>query len=189
MVHSPCSCRQRRASLAPRVLLWTVSVGGGPTAVAVAERSGHIFVGNSNADTVSMLDARTGPVLRTARMEHSPRAVAVDDRTGRVVVLSRGIDDAYVPPIGLSGTVSALDARTGTVLHTVAVGVGPRAIAVDERRGRVFVANTRSNSVSVLDAGSGALLRTVVVGAGPSAAAVDERIGKVFVSTLGDDRT
>ncbi|HKC72626.1 MAG TPA: hypothetical protein VKF37_00270 [Chloroflexota bacterium] len=94
-----------------------------------------------------------------------------------------------MPPIGLSGTVSALDARTGTVLHTVAVGVGPRAIAVDERRGRVFVANTRSNSVSVLDAGSGALLRTVVVGAGPSAAAVDERIGKVFVSTLGDDRT
>jgi len=84
-VHSPCSCRQRRASLAPRVLLRTVSVGGGPTAVAVAERSGHIFVGNSNADTVSMLDARTGPVLRTARMEHSPpRAVAVDDRTGRV---------------------------------------------------------------------------------------------------------
>ncbi|HTD77687.1 MAG TPA: YncE family protein, partial [Chloroflexota bacterium] len=63
------------------------------------------------------------------------------------------------------------------------------AIAVDERRGRVFVANTRSDSVSVLDAGSGALLRTVVVGAGPSAAAVDERIGKVFVSTLGDDRT
>jgi len=46
--------------------------------VAVAERSGHIFVGNSNADTVSMLDARTGAVLRTARTEHSPRAVAVE---------------------------------------------------------------------------------------------------------------
>jgi YVTN family beta-propeller protein len=118
-------------------------VGRGPTAVAVAERSDHIFVGNSKADTVSMLDARTGAVLRTARMDHSPRAVAVDDRTGRVVVLSRGIDDAYVPPMGRSGTVSALEARTGTVLHAVAVGVGPRASAVDERRGRVCVAARR----------------------------------------------
>src|SRR5205823_1761384 len=154
------------------ILLRTVSVGRGPRAVAVAERTGHIFVGNSNADTMSMLDTRTGALLRTTRMEQSPWAVAVDDRTGRVFVLGGGIDDAYVRPLGMSGTVSMLDARTGAVLRTVAVGVGPSAIAVDERRGRVFVANTSSNSVSVLDARGGALLRTVVVGAGPSAAAV-----------------
>jgi hypothetical protein len=77
-----------------------------------------------------MLDARTGAVLHTARMEHSPRAVAVDDRTGRVFVLSRGIDDAYVPPMGMSGTVSALTverwtAPTPRFVSPAPVGVAP----------------------------------------------------------------
>lgn len=37
--------------------------------------------------------------------------------------------------------LSVLDARIGELLRTIAVGVGPRAIAVDERTGQVVVAN------------------------------------------------
>jgi len=49
--------------------------------------------------------------------------------------------------------VSVLDARSGRILRTVTVGLGPYAVAVDERTSRVFVANYDGNTVSVLDAG------------------------------------
>jgi len=43
------------------------------------------------------------------------------------------------------GTVSVLDARGGRVLRTEAVGIAPTALTVDERSGRVFVANRQSH--------------------------------------------
>jgi YVTN family beta-propeller protein len=112
----------------------------------------------------------------------------VASRAGRAFVAN--YDDA---------TVSVLDAHSGALLRTVALGQRPTALSVDEAAGRVFTLNSAridpavpyaasaSTSVSVLDARSGALLRTVVPGALPSALAVDERSGHVFVTNSGDD--
>jgi YVTN family beta-propeller protein len=49
----------------------------------------------------------------------------VDERSGYVFVANSG-----------EATVSMLDARTGTVVHTVAVGLHPCALAVDARSRR-----------------------------------------------------
>ena len=67
----------------------------------------------------------------------------------------------------------------------------PVAIAVDERRGRVFVANKGpvddndvpigNGTLSVLDARDGSILRTIPVGTYPATMAVDAHSGRVFV--------
>jgi hypothetical protein len=44
----------------------------------------------SGPGTVSMLDARTGALLRTATVGVAPDALAVDERTGRAVVACAG---------------------------------------------------------------------------------------------------
>jgi hypothetical protein len=51
--------------------------------------------------------------------------------------------------------VSALDARTGVVLRTVALGNVPYVVHADARSGRIFVIDD-GNTLSVLDATRGA---------------------------------
>jgi YVTN family beta-propeller protein len=127
---------------------------------------------------VRLLDTRDGAVLGSINVGRSgPVAVGVDDQTQRAFVLC-GARSGRMP-----GTVSVLDARSGAVLDTVRVGWLPSGLAVDAPSGRVFVANSGSDSVSVLNARSGAMLDTVPVGLRPTALAVDEAAGRVVVLT------
>lgn len=184
----------------------------GPQGIALDERTNRVFIltnsrhvdastsRTSYSGNVSTLDTRTGAVLRTVHLANPATAVAVDARTTRVFVLTTAIipDDGDLTghsPSG-SGAMTIMDAATGSVLGRVAVGAAPDALAVDERSGRVFVANlgpldldsgipTRAGSVSALDARSGAVLRTVTVGVFPTRLAIDERSGRVFALNLG----
>lgn len=80
-----------------------------PTALAVDERLGRVFVAcldhdnvhglGIGAGAVSVLDATSGALLTTLPVGIGPLAVAVDDSTQRVFVLNT------------EGTVSVFDAR------------------------------------------------------------------------------
>jgi YVTN family beta-propeller protein len=153
-------------------LLRTVAVGRWPHTLAVDERSGHIFITNALDNSVSMVDARGGAVLRTIPVGPNPLAVTVDEHVSHAFVLGGGLwHNEY--PSGRS-SVDQLDTRSGAVLHTVPVGIGANAIAVDARSGYVFVANSSDATVSVLDARTATVVRTVAVGLHPCALAVDE---------------
>lgn len=163
----------------------------GPTALSLAvdERAGRVFVGNEGravgvceaycrvASTVSMLDARTGHLLRTIPVGQAPLNIAVNRRTGRVFVMNAGNNNGDV------GTVSLLDAVSGRVVATTTVGYQPGAAAVDEQAGRVYVPNGASDTVSVLDGKSGRLLRTFGAVHGPGNAIVDTATRHVFVAS------
>ncbi len=169
-------------------LMRVIRVSQAPTVVAMDEQGGHVFVasegrrnkiGNTlGAGTLSMLDARTGALIRRVSLGIHPVTAAVDGRTRRVFVVNGG-------PIGRAGlsagAVTVLNADTGGVLRTVMVGQGAGAIAVDERTVRVFVTNEGSHDVSILDARTGTVLQTVGVGF-PRDVAVDERVGRVVVA-------
>jgi YVTN family beta-propeller protein len=168
-------------------LLRTVGVGLAPSAVAVDERTGRVFVANDGERSVSVLDAYSGTVLRTVRVGFGPIAIATDDRDGRVLVANEGVTDSTGHPLG-DGSVSVLDAHSGKVLGTVVVGMSPSVIAVDQQRGRAYVLNRVSangsvvnGSLSVLDVRRVKLVATITLRASPSAIAVDARTGHVFV--------
>jgi YVTN family beta-propeller protein len=150
-------------------VLRTVGVGLSPRAVAVDERTGRVFVTNDGERSVSVLDAYSGTVLRTVRVGFGPLAIATDDRDGRVLVANEGVTDSAGDPLG-NGSVSVLDARGGKVLGTVVVGMSPRAVVVDQQRGRAYVLNrvdanggVVNGSVSVLDVRRGKLLATITL--------------------------
>jgi len=148
--------------------------------VAVAALGGRVFVGSGQAVTV--LDARSGRVLRTVGVTEAVRHLAVDPRTGHVFIAG-------------TTAVSLLDARHSWSLRTITAGGHPSALAVDARRGRVLVANmgvtdtnglpTGAGRVDIVSARTGAVLRTVPVGVAPSALAVDERTGRAVVVNAG----
>jgi DNA-binding beta-propeller fold protein YncE len=162
----------------------------GAVVLAVDEADGRLFVGDDVRfppfhGVVKVFDTRTGALMRTVAMvrRSSSGIVVVDGRDGRAFMINRP-----------AGTVSVLDARRGIVVRTVAAGVLPYALAVDERRGRVVVvsmgtvssgAATSPGRVSLLDARSGAILSSAAAGWGPIAVAVDERTEHAFVANAG----
>jgi YVTN family beta-propeller protein len=83
-----------------------------------------------------------------------------------------------------AGTVSVIDAATGTVTGTIAVGAGPDAVAVDSAAGSVYVANGGAGTVSVIDAATGTVTGTIAVGSDPGGVAVDPAAGTVYVANF-----
>ena len=192
----------------------SVTVGVSPSSVAVDPRTHHVFVTNWGDNTVSILDAASGRVVRVAAVGHTPSAVAVDERARRAFVLNvnpdsvsvldtvRGVVLRTVPfsklsdvavddrtghvfvldgPDGVHGRAVMLDARSGRVVHTAALGKSSRPVAIDSHTQRAFVPNSDDGTVSVLDTATGRVVRTVRVGSLPYAVAVDERASRVFV--------
>jgi len=79
----------------------SVQVGVTPWAIAVDERAGRLFVLNPGATnmrsgelagpgSLSVVDERTGSVVRTARVGVRPMGLALDRAAGRLVVLNDG---------------------------------------------------------------------------------------------------
>lgn len=169
---------QTRADTPTGGVIGTVSLPAAPTDMAVDNQTGRTFVLNDGNNSVSLIDTHTGRLVRTVSLgigTFPPLALimAIDARANRVVVASRG---TYI---------SILDARTGTLLHTIRGGISPEHIAVDTRTGRTFISNALSSSVTVVDTRRGRLLRTTHVDGQPYALVVDERSGRVFVKSDG----
>src|ERR671939_1577527 len=94
--------------------------GASPHAVAVDVTRARAFVANFNRGTVSVIDTRTGVLVRTIRVGGGPAALAVDEGSGHVFVANFG-----------AGTVGMLDGGRGRLIRTVPVGQVPVAVAVD----------------------------------------------------------
>src|SRR5207249_1180084 len=121
---------------------------------------------------ISVLDARTGAVVRTIPVPGSPYGVTVDRVTARLFVAEN--DHGVV-------VVRTLDAHTGASLHTVTVDGPVPLVAMDELTDRIFIPSpgsgtpsatpagvyTHSGHVLILDARTGILLRTITVSRGP----------------------
>ncbi len=167
---------------------------------ATAER---VFVLNAGYPPtnggVSVLDGRTGALVRADLFPGATgaTAMAVDPRNGRVFVAT-GHRDGKGNNVAPGGVVM-LDGYSGRALRTVTIGANPSALAVDERRGRVFVAVVGDSdfgrpydppkgpgSVTVLDAHNDSVLRTMTVGVNPFELVVAAPAGRVFVLDGGD---
>jgi len=161
-------------------LLYTVPVGASPVALAIDRRTGRLLVANQGlpgpgsfmaAGTVSVLDARSGRLVRAVPVGSRPMGIVVDERTGRAFISNN-----------LGGSISVIDTRVGRLLATRAVGPAPDAMAVDQQAAHLFVADVAANTVSMLDARTGAVLRTVRVGIRPLVVAVNARAHRVLVA-------
>lgn len=176
--------------------------------------TGRIFVaianvGNGlplNTSDLYVLDARSGSVVHRVTIRRILGDMAVDERLGRVYATSYsattllaiqrpGTSMAMEVPAG-TGDVRVLDARTGALLQTVPIKSAAANIAVDRRRGRLFVVSAGPvvalsgiyagpGTVSVLNERNGQLLGTAAVGVNPGAIAVDERTGLAYVVDNG----
>jgi DNA-binding beta-propeller fold protein YncE len=132
--------------------LWLAGVKQfpGPGVPLVDERTDRVFIPDTRDGTVSILHARSGALLRTITVGSGPAGwnpgpLAVDKRTGRVLLAARGAfvpswPNPQAPPLLTgAGSVDVLDGTSGDVLATVPMGLVPESVTLDARTGRAVV--------------------------------------------------
>jgi YVTN family beta-propeller protein len=94
--------------------------------------------------------------------------------------------------IAAPGTVVRVDLASGTLTHTITVGLHPMGLAWDHARNRLYVANGNSDNVSVIDTRTNTLAGTITIapfrehriGLAPTAVALSPD-GATLLVTLG----
>lgn len=146
------------------------------SSLVVDEGSGHLFAGDCQDGAVWMIDARSGRILATTAAGGQPHELEADQRTGRVF-LTLGSNGA--------GGLSVLDASSGRLLRTFALGLGVGLCLFCTPSlpdGPVFATRYQpSVLLYVLDATSGRLLRTVPLGMDSEDRTVDARTGQAVL--------
>ena len=163
-------------SASAQVLLGTINVGHGPSAVGVNPVTNRVYVTNAinETDTVSVIDATTDTVIATVRVGSDPIGVAVNPVTNKIYIANGG-DDLRVTEI---------DGQTN-MTTSIPVGLNPRDIAVDVSRNKVYVVNGSTNNVTVID-GATRGTRTVPVGQAPYRLAINPLTNKIYVTNYAD---
>ncbi len=112
--------------------------------------------------------------LHTVSVGTNPVDVLADERGGHIFVLNSGYDTAQNP-----SSLTMLDARSGNVVHTTALGRASYFMVLDHVTRRLFIADGMVGVVRVIDTRSGAVVGATPAGMGTQLS-VDERTGRVF---------
>ena len=154
-----------------------VNVPPNPHAVAFSASLMRAFTANHESNVVSIIDMRTGRLLKTVPVSRAPHSVAVSPDGGTVLVAGYEANKADL-----------IDAKTMRRTGPFRVGKMPQSVAFAGDGGHAYVVNEGDNTVSVLDGHTGAVTATVRVGRSPRTVAVSPDGRLAYVSN-GDDDT
>ncbi len=116
-----------------------ITIGNGPSGVAVSPVTGLVFVTNFDSNTVSVIDPNTNTVTGSIPVGTGAYGVAVNPG-GNIYVTNQ-----------FSNTVSVIDPATNTVTGSpIPVGLDPTGVAVNPVTGVVYVTNSLDDTVSVI---------------------------------------
>ncbi|MBI4902306.1 MAG: bifunctional YncE family protein/alkaline phosphatase family protein [Acidobacteria bacterium] len=161
---------------------------------------------------LAVIDVSAGKVLQQAETGIAPFAAVISAKGDAAYVSNLGgrppkANELFGSPmqkpdekitvdargVASTGTVMRVDTASGKVTHTIPVGLHPTALAWDEARGRLYVANGNSESVSVIDTAKNVVLRSIalqpfadrVKGIAPTALAVTGDGKRLYVACGG----
>jgi DNA-binding beta-propeller fold protein YncE len=177
-----------------------VNVGAGAEFLAVDELTNTVYVANTSAGTVSVIDGAMCDASDTSGCARKPATVAVGAGAFPIAV-DPATDTVYV---GESDGVAVIDGRTCNASISsgcarapaiVPTGNEPAGIAVDDPAGTIYVSG-ESGTVALIDSatcdaadtsGCARPVATVTVGADPRGDAFDTATSTVYVADAGSD--
>ena len=133
--------------------------------------------------------ALAGVLCLVTLLGHGRPAVAKGFLESQQLAVDEALRRVFAP--GHAHDVAEIDARTGRLLRTIALGWTPQTLCLDAQTHRIYAAGNPASGagqgrLGVIDTGSGRLLRTVAVGRDPISIAVDSRAERAFVVGYGD---
>lgn len=149
--------------------LATVPTGVGARAVAYDPIDRSYYVANAYSSDLTVVNDSTDQATGNISVGLFPSNLIVDPATGNIYVTDLESDPGCMfsgctvsgfPP---SGNVTVVDATTGSVIATVAVGGGPVCLAEDPTLGEVFVTNWGTGTISVVALSSETVVATLTL--------------------------
>jgi YVTN family beta-propeller protein len=122
-----------------------ITVGVSPYQVVSSGDGSRLFVSNWSSESVSVIDTATNKVIRTLHVGMNPND------------MKRSADGRLFVACSNDNTVWVIDARTLQVIEHLSTtltpqapeGSTPDALAVDDRRKLLYIANADNNSIAV----------------------------------------
>ncbi len=133
----------------------------------------RVFTMNGDSHSSTVIDAKTGEVIKTIDLIGSPEFAVAD---GKGMIYAN---------LANKNRVAAIDARTLEVKAKwpTAPSGGSTALAMDREHRRLFSAGRNPQMLVVMDADNGKVIQSFPITAGTDAAAYDPETKLIFVST------
>jgi serine/threonine-protein kinase len=164
------------ATVGPAQVVDEVDVGESPRNLALSADGRRLYATNRGDDSVSVIDAASGTVVRTVELDagSGPEGIATVPGTDLAYVVNNGSD-----------TVTVLDSTSGLVQQTILVGGFPTDVAVSPDGATAYVAANAGGQVLAVDAI--AVRQTLVTGVAPQSLTVSANGRTAFVTDAGQD--
>ncbi len=135
--------------------------------------NGHLYVTNADTDTVTVVDAVSGSLLKAIYLGSgtNPEGIAYDSTNGRLYVADSG-----------AGLVTVIDGATDLAIGNVTVGMNPLGMAFDAANGYVYATNSGSDNVSVINGATDTLVTTIGLAAVPEGIAYDAANKQLYIA-------
>src|SRR5215510_11672837 len=149
-----------------------IDVGKGPDGIYYDPGSKRVFTNNHGSHDITALDAATGDVVGTVKVEGDGEQ-AVIGADGLIYVNSEE-----------AAEVVAFDPKTLEVKKRFPIGVAkiPTGLAYDAKTNRLFIGCRNEPKMVVMDAASGKVIASFPIGKGVDYAAFDSQAKLVFFS-------
>jgi len=170
-----------------RAVVARIPVEVSPYELVLSKDGARLYVTNWSSASVSVVDTASNRVVGRVTVASNPNDMALAD-DGRLFVACSG-----------DNTVQVIDTRTLAVTEKISTTLHPRApegstpdaLALDKRRGLLYVANADNNDIAVVDIhkpGRSEVKGFVPVGWYPSALAIAEKGGALYVGAGKGER-
>ncbi len=152
-------------------LIKKIDVGKGPDGIYYDPGSKRVFTNNHGTHDITAIDAATGDVVGTVKMEGD----------GEQAVIGNGL--IYVNSEE-AGEVVAFDPKSLEVKSRFPIGVAktPTGLAYDAKTNRLFIGCRNEPKMVVMDAASGKVVKSFPIGAGVDFAGFDPEARLIFFS-------
>jgi hypothetical protein len=160
-------------------IVGTIENLGGRTEHLAADAAGHVFLNMQDRNTMFKLDVQEFKVLENWPLApcEAPSSMDMDRAHERIFVGCRG-----------AGMFIVVDAKTGKLVYTHAIGGGVDAAEFDAKSGLIYLSTGADGALWIFKEKSAdeyELVESVPTQAGARTMAVDHKTGRVYVSVAG----
>jgi DNA-binding beta-propeller fold protein YncE len=156
-------------------LIRKIDVGKGPDGIYYDPATKRVFTNNHGSHDVTAIDAKTGEVAGTVKLEGDGEE-AVVGANGMIYVNSENTDEVVV-----------FDPKSLGVKNRFPIGVAktPTGLAYDAKSNRLFIGCRNEPKMVVMDAATGKVINSFPIGTGVDYAAFDP-VAKLAFFSCGD---
>ena len=130
----------------------TIALGFDPGGINITPDGARLYLTNSAANTVVVIDTATDTVVATIPAGLNPFGVATAPDGAHVYVTN-----------SVSQTISVIDTQTNTIVDTISVGQPPSGIAITPDGTRLYVVTSRTSTITVFDTTTNTIVATIPV--------------------------